>query len=427
MMWLVLRYMIFVLGMANILRMAVYLIGSDAYTLKRAYKSKQQRKTYYRPTVSIIVPAHNEAAVIEHTLEALHKSNYPTKKLQIIVANDGSTDDTAKIVKRFMARRRRSGQPYFQTILMNQKNGGKADAMNNAIRRYATGTLVMCLDADSLIDAEGVKNAVQYFRDRSVAALASNVNIIEDGTLLGLAQRFEYLISYQMKKAQTTLNTEYIIGGIGSMFRRRMLQRVNYYDTNTMTEDIDLTMKIIVQGNRKHRVVYASDCITYTEPVPSFKSLVTQRFRWKYGRLQTFLKHPNMFFNTDRKYAKQLTWFILPYALFQETLFILEPLMVGFILVTSIMYRDPITLLTAAAFISGYISLNVWASEHLSVKERMRLTVLAPVMYLLLYMMAVVEYAALIRTIRQLHKLPQSIRGERTTWTSPERSAIAAK
>ena len=133
----------------------------------------------------------------------------------------------------------------------------------------------MCLDGDSMLEPDAVAKSVAYFRDERVVATASNVNILPGGGLLGLVQRYEYLISYHMKKAHNIFNVEYIIGGIGSMFRRETLDEVGLYDTNTMTEDIDLTMKIIARkGNRNQRVVYAYDALTYTEAVPSFGSLV---------------------------------------------------------------------------------------------------------------------------------------------------------
>jgi cellulose synthase/poly-beta-1,6-N-acetylglucosamine synthase-like glycosyltransferase len=310
--------------------------------------------------------------------------------------------------------------------IFEQPNGGKADALNNALASAATGRLVMCLDADSLIAADGIRKAVEYFRDPHIVALASNVNILPNGTLLGLIQRFEYLIAYHMKKAQTTLNIEYIIGGIGSMFRRNVLDMVEYYDTNTMTEDIDLTMKILAQGNKEYRVAYAADCLTYTEAVPTFKSLINQRFRWKYGRLQTFLKNSEMFFSFDRKYAWRLTTFILPSALFQEVFYLLEPLIVGYIIFVSIYYKDPSAFIMAYTVISLYILVNVWSSSQLSKTERLKLSFAALTMYLFLYALSIVEYVALIRSIRRLHHLPKSLVSERTTWVSPERSGAAA-
>lgn len=413
---------IIVMSSINLVRMALYLIGSDLYAVKQLRAQKGFKGTSpYRPTVSIVVPAHNEAKVIEKTLESLINLKYPKCRLQIIIANDGSTDGTSKIVQKFIKKHKDEAN----MVLFGQRNGGKANVLNNAIRRKATGTLVMCLDADSLVAPDALKKAVEHFRDKKIAALASNVNILDNGTILGMAQRFEYLISYHMKKAQTVYNIEYIIGGIGSMFRRKMLERVNYYDTNTMTEDIDLTMKIIAQGNKKHRVAYASDCITYTEAVPSFKSLINQRFRWKYGRLQTFYKNYKIFFTLSKDHSKSLTWLMLPYSLMMEILFILEPLIVTLIIGTSIYYHSRYTILAALAVISGYILVNVWSSGHLSVRDRLRLTFFAPSMYLVMYMLSVVEYVAFIKSIIQVPNLSRSVSGKRTTWVSPERSGVA--
>jgi biofilm PGA synthesis N-glycosyltransferase PgaC len=443
-------YFIVTLGIMNVIRMLVYLLSSDIYTVKEAIKNRKNLpKKPYTPTISIIVPAHNESLVIRKTLESLQASNYPKSKMEIIVVNDGSTDDTSRIVRNYIAQLGRSAtrselhrlprnkeivrrfvrydKPYFRTKLVNQRNGGKADALNNALKNYATGKLIMCLDADSLVHPDMVRKSVAYFRDRRVVALASNVNIMENGSVLSLVQRFEYLVSYHMKKAQTTLNIEYIIGGIGSVFRSSTLKKVGYYDTNTMTEDIDLTMKIIARGNKKQRVVYAQDALTYTEAVPSFKSLIKQRFRWKYGRMQTFLKNPAIFFNVNKKYSKQLTWFILPFAIFQEITFLFEPVVVSYIFYTSIKYKSPQTMIFAMLVISSYLFVNIWSSSHLSRRERLRLTLLAPPMYLLMYMMSVVEYTALAQAVIKLPQLRKSISGEKTTWKSPERTAIAAE
>lgn len=349
------------------------------------------------------------------------KLDYPANKLQIVIADDGSTDDTVKIVRAY----KRKYDKNNKLQLFRQQNGGKADVLNNAIRSVVTGKLVMCLDADSLIAPDAVKKSVEYFRDRRIVALASNVNIIENGTILGLVQRIEYLISYHMKKAQTFYNIEYIIGGIGSTFRRSMLDKVNLYDSNTMTEDIDLTMKIIAKGNKTHRVAFAPDVLTYTEAVPSLSSLIVQRFRWKYGRLQTFLKNYKLFFSTKRTHTRLLTWFILPYALFQEASFIIEPIIVTFIIGISIYYNTPQTLLSALIVISAYIIFNIASTAHLSVKEKIRLSILAPSMYLLLYILTIVEYAALIKSIIQLPNLKKSISKDKVTWASPERSGAA--
>ena len=144
--------------------------------------------------------------------------------------------------------------------------------------------------------------------------------------LLGFIQRFEYLVSHHMKKAQTAFNVEYIIGGIGSMFRRSTLDEVGLYDTNTMTEDIDLTLKIIARkGNRSSRVVFAADSLVYTEAVPSLRSLYQQRTRWKYGRRRRSTRTGGCS-SPWTEALLRLSWFILPPGAGQEVLFLFEPL-----------------------------------------------------------------------------------------------------
>ena len=415
-------YFILIMSVLNLLRMTIYLIGGDIYALKRTIRDKNSKKrSAYRPYVSLIVPAHNEEAVIYNTLECLLKIKYPKSRLQIIIVNDGSTDNTSKIVQKFI----KAHKDTVNMQLYGQRNSGKANALNNAIKKRATGSLIMCLDADSLIAQDGVKKAVEYFRDKKVVALASNVNIIDNNTILGIAQRFEYLISYHMKKAQTVYNIEYIIGGIGSMFRKKTLEQVQYYDTNTMTEDIDLTMKIVATGNIENRVAYAADCITYTEAVPSLSSLIQQRYRWKYGRLQTFVKHYRIFFSTKNIYSKQLTWLFLPFSLLMEILFILEPIIVTYIIGSAMYYNRPKSLLMAVTVISMYIWINIWSTYHLSLKEKAKLTFLAPSMYAVLYLLSLAEYMALLKTIITLPNIKKSISGKKITWVSPERSGSA--
>jgi poly-beta-1,6-N-acetyl-D-glucosamine synthase len=406
----------FIIGVAvvNLIRMMVYLVGADLYTIRRALADKG---VSYRPTVSLVVPAHNEAAVIEATLTCLLKLDYAP--LQIILADDGSTDDTVDRI--YAYKRAHDTNDVLQVF--TQPNGGKADALNNAIRAMATGELVMCLDGDSIIAPDAVTKSVAYFSDPRVVASASNVNILPNGTLLGLVQRYEYLISYHMKKAQNRFNVEYIIGGIGSMFRRSVLDEVGFYDTNTLTEDIDLTLKIIShKGNRKQRIAYAHDAITYTQAVRSFRSLIRQRYRWKYGRLQAFYKNWRLFFSRDTKHSVGLSWFFLPYALAQEVMYLIEPAIVTVVIAVSIYYRSPWTLVSAMIIVSSYVIANILGTIHLSGRDKALLSLMAPAMYLLLYLLSVVEYIALMQTVVKLPRLRQSVSGEQVTWTSPERA-----
>ncbi len=403
----------------NILRLVFYATASNLQTIREHKARLDNQGKYYRPFVSVIVPAHNEGEVIERTLRSLINSNYPKSRLEIIVANDGSTDDTAKRVRSFAARHRKQA-----TIrLVTRPNRGKAEALNYAIRRRSKGSLVMCLDADSLVHQDCIKNSVRYFRDKEVVATASNVNIIEDGTLLGLAQRFEYLFSHHFKKAHSYANMEYIIGGVGSTFRRTIIQQVEYYDSDTMTEDIDLTLKIIRLGNKKHRVVFAGDAITYTEPVQTYGGLMRQRFRWKFGRMQSFYKNRQLFFSSDVRYTKQLTMFLLPMTVVYEIFMLLEPLVIAYVVYVCIVSGSVETVMWAAATFITLLTMNIWASDHLDRLDRLRLTAYAPAMYVMLYGLIIVEYMAGLKSAVGVKNIARSMTNGKTTWVSPTRNS----
>lgn len=408
------------LAALNIVRLAVYSISSNLQMI-RQYTDDRHKGDYW-PRVSVVVPAHNEGAVIQRTLSSLIASDYPRSQYEIIVADDGSTDDTAARVNEFIALHRIG----VRIRIVTRPNRGKAEALNYAIKTYASGSLIMCLDADSLVHPDCLKNSVLYFRDPKVVATASNVNIMENGTWLGMAQRFEYLFSHHFKRAHTFLNMEYIIGGVGSTFRKSILKQVEFYDSDTMTEDIDLTMKIIQMGNKEHRVVFAADAITYTEPVLTYRGLINQRFRWKFGRLQTFYKNRNLFFNTNGKYSRQLTMVLLPMTILYEILMLLEPLVIAFVVWFCITHGSISTVLWAATIFVTLLTMNIWASDHVSRKDRLRLSLFAPAMYIVLYALIFVEYAAGMKSALRLSTLRRSLKSEKTTWVSPTRNPNAS-
>lgn len=398
------------LSLINLMRMALFLIGSDMYYLRAHLRKRQQSKPGPLSSISVIIPAYNEEQTIVNCIRSVIHSRYSKKLLQVIVVDDGSTDRTVALAATFKS-----------VTVISRPHGGKAEALNYALRNVARGELVMCLDADSTLSPDAIKNVVSYFDDPRMAAVASNVTIRHDGSLLALIQKFEYIVSYQMKRAQTFFNVEYIIGGIGSTFRRSMVEQVGHYDTNTLTEDIDLTMKLLQLGNKRIRVIYGADVITETEPVPSIRGLIRQRYRWKYGRFQTFFKNLNLFFNTDKKHSKLLTWGYLPYAIFGEMAFFLEPLTVTYILYIIVRYSDPWTLLGAILIITAYFAIIILGDETISWQKKVPLLLLTPMMYFLFYALSFVEYIALIKSLVHLHKIPESIGQNNQSWVHVER------
>lgn len=414
-------FFIIFFGLINLFRMALFLVASDIYTLKKHFHSRK-KLPHFTPFVSVVIPAHNEAVSIIKCLSSVLASDYPMRKLEVIVVNDGSTDKTQEVLEKYV-----NSRICLNVTLVTQKNLGKAHALNNGIKNYASGELIMCLDADSFLDSGALRTAVRYFNDKTIVGLASNVKIMPGRGLLNFIQRYEYLISYQMKRAQTVLNIEYIIGGIGSMFRKSYLEHISYYDTNTVTEDIDITMKLLHFGNKNIKLYYASDVIVYTQSALSVRDLIRQRFRWKWGRYQTFFKNTNLFFSPDYKHSKGLSWIYLPYALFSDATFFLEPFILGYILFIVIVYHDLFTLISVCLVTSIYTLMNILAEDTLTFFQKVKMAVFVPFMYVLFYLLSYVEYVALIKSITKLHLLKDSLSHNIATWKPIPRTGLGTQ
>jgi poly-beta-1,6-N-acetyl-D-glucosamine synthase len=392
-----LTLLILVLGIVNLSRMAIFMVGSDWQDVHRHRKKRRPRDDAFQPSITVIIPAHNEELVILRALESVYANDYAAR--EVIVVDDGSRDRTLSLIQEYKHQHQR-----YCLRIESQPNQGKAVALNRAIA-LAKSELVMVLDADSLLHPGAISEIVTYFRDPQVMMAATNVKILKGKGILNLAQRFEYLVGHRLKRSLTAYNCEYIVGGVGSTFRRSAALEVGCYDTDTMTEDIDFTLKMIRYDNRSKRVIFAPSAITYTESVLTFRQLITQRFRWKYGRLQTFRKNSHLFFSLRPEHDKRLTWMNLPFALYSELAFLLEPLVVLFVLYVVIYYQNLWTLLSAYAVMTTYSALNVLAEGSHALRDRLKMMAFTPVQYPLLLIISLAEYCALLMVIPKLPDL----------------------
>jgi cellulose synthase/poly-beta-1,6-N-acetylglucosamine synthase-like glycosyltransferase len=364
--------------------------------------------------VSIVIAAHNEEAVIVRTLDSVRRSSYPY--VEVLVADDASTDRTGQLVLDYQDQ-----HPGIDLRLVRMpENVGKGGALNSALRQYARGQFVMTLDADSIIEPDAVTNALSYFDDPYVAGVAANVQILDEPTALGILQRFEHMIGYRSKKLYSMLNCEFVVGGVASTYRMSVLRKVDFYDTDTLTEDIGLSAKITNLGNRRFRMIYGADVVAKTEGVLTFRALAKQRFRWKYGSLQNLIKYRRLVFNPSRRYTGTLTYYRMPMALLSEVTLLLSPLALTYAVYWSLVSQTAGLVIGAYATITAYTLLTVWMDENLTRRERARLTIYAPTAYFLFYIMDLIQLTAAIRCIanaRGLFKRP-----EINTWKSPQRA-----
>lgn len=410
-------YIFAVIAILNTIHFGFYIAGANIYDVLQHLRNRNAtpRKRGLRPLVTVIIPAHNEEKGIIRTLESVRKSTY--RKLQIIVVDDASSDNTRKMVLHYI--KLHSNRNI--RLLRKQKNVGKGEAMNHALRRTAEGDFVMTLDADSVLDKNAIKNAVAHFdRDPKLVGLAANVQVMESRSFLALLQKFEHMIGYRSKKFYSLTNSEFIVGGVASTYRREVIKKVGFYDTDTQTEDIGLSMKLMSLGNRNQRIMYASDVLAQTEGVLTYGALFRQRYRWKLGMLQNLIKFRHMVGNNDIKYGRMLTIYRLPMAILSELILLVEPILLGYIIYLSIITQNPTSIFWAYVVITLYVFWVLLPDEHIPAKAKLRLSLYAPLMYFLFYIMNFVQLVSVIRCLVNYKQLTRKVKTG-GAWISPDR------
>lgn len=238
----------------------------------------------YHPLVSVIVPTYNEERVIAQTVGSLLASEYP--RLEIIIVDDGSTDLTCNIVRENFADEAR-------VLLLAKENGGKAEALNFALR-HAQGEIIVALDADTIFEPATIGALVRRFHDPHVGAVAGNAKVGNRINVITRWQALEYITSQNLdRRAFSSLNCITVVPGAVGAWRRELIERAGGFTSDTLAEDQDLTLRL---GRLGYDIVYEENAIAWTEAPDTVRGLAKQRFRWSYGTLQCMWKHRDALF-----------------------------------------------------------------------------------------------------------------------------------
>ena len=270
----------FLLGiMLGLGRLVVVGALALAQWLRSRYRQRTHAGENYKPSVSVIVPAYNEEMVIEATLQSLLASDYGN--FEIIVVDDGSADRTSEIV-----REKFSGEPRIR--LFTEPNAGKANALNFGLR-YASGEIVIALDADTLFAPGAISALAHRFYDPRMGAVAGNAKVGNRINIVTRWQALEYITSQNMdRRAFASLNCITVVPGAVGAWRRDLLDEAGGFTSDTLAEDQDLTLRIRRLG---YKIGYEENAIAWTEAPATLRALAKQRFRWAYGTLQCMWKH----------------------------------------------------------------------------------------------------------------------------------------
>jgi cellulose synthase/poly-beta-1,6-N-acetylglucosamine synthase-like glycosyltransferase/peptidoglycan/xylan/chitin deacetylase (PgdA/CDA1 family) len=238
----------------------------------------------FLPSVTVVIPAYNEEVVILQTIVSVLRSDYPD--LKVIVVDDGSSDKTRQIVDSHYW-----GHP--RVRLISQPNQGKWQALNTAYSAIDT-EIAVCVDADTKIARNAIRELVQPFADSRVGAVAGTVVVGNRTNLLTRMQAMEYITAQQIvRRAQEHLNGILVVpGALGAWRVEALKDDIGLYSNETLTEDADLT---ILMRRGGYRVAYAEGALAYTEAPGDLRSFMKQRLRWSLGNLQSLWKHRGAF------------------------------------------------------------------------------------------------------------------------------------
>lgn len=257
------------------LLVALYFIR---YIIALFYRDRKVNPDF-EPTAAVIIPVKNEEDHIYETIQRCAENDYPIEKLDIIVINDGSTDNTEAEIKRAM-------QDYPSVKFRNfSVNRGKRMAITSAVKMTEAEYFVM-LDSDTFLEKGAIRHLLQHFQDEKVAAVSGHTKVqnVEEN-FLTKAQGFKYFISYRLFKSfESVFGTVICAPGCFSAYRaKKFLGIMEEWHSKTFFgrrcvagEDRSLTTLLL----KDNKIKYADKAIASTFAPTTLKSFGIQQKRW---------------------------------------------------------------------------------------------------------------------------------------------------
>ena len=286
---------------------------------------------FFNPKISLIIPAHDEEEMIVKSIEAALETDYENK--EIIVVDDGSKDRTYDLAYSYA----KNGS--IKLFRRDIASGSKAGALNYGLS-FASGDVIVTVDADTFIERNSLKEIIKPLKDPNVSAVSGNVRVLkgEDkgSNLLVKLQSYEYLQALELgRRFNALIRTLLIISGAFGAFWKKNVTSIGDYDSDTITEDFDITLKMKKIGKK---LAFAEKAISWTHVPETWNDWRRQRTRWTMGQAQSLWKHRNIFrkraFNTMLVVAVydmvfidiillfiRFTWFLYIIFFFQSTFY----------------------------------------------------------------------------------------------------------
>jgi biofilm PGA synthesis N-glycosyltransferase PgaC len=235
------------------------------------WRPRPHRQADIQPSVSLIIPAYNEEAVIAAKLENVLGLDYPPERQEILVVADGSTDRTVEIVESYAARGVR--------LLFQPQRRGKIAAMNRAVP-HAVGEILVFSDANAMIEQASLRTLVRNFADPQVVCVSGEKRIRSDSQVQARGESAYWRYEARLKEAESRVSTA--IGAVGEFFAIRK-ERYRPMEEDNLIEDFVLSMRLVMDG---WRVVYEPRAVAREEASPSLQAEWERRSRMAAGGFQ---------------------------------------------------------------------------------------------------------------------------------------------
>lgn len=253
--------------------------------LKRFFQRKKRVQCFpivYEPEVSLIVPAYNEREVIDQKMANTLALDYPMERLHVIWVTDGSTDGSDQYL---MERYAKVISTPSITVLHQSERRGKSAALNRAVF-HATTDIVICCDANTMLNEEAIRKIVHHFQDPTVGGVAGEKRVLFTDSTVSTGESLYWKFESWLKKLNSEFHT--CIGAVGELnaFRRELYEPL---PEDTIIDDFVISMRIAEKG---YRVIY--EPAAYTEELPSEneKEEMKRKIRIAAGDFQTLFRYP---------------------------------------------------------------------------------------------------------------------------------------
>jgi cellulose synthase/poly-beta-1,6-N-acetylglucosamine synthase-like glycosyltransferase len=240
----------------------------------------------YEPTVTVVIPLFNEGEGIYHTIRSLLAQEYPPEKLDVIVVDDCSTDDSYA-----WARRAEAESGGRVQAIRNPYNMGKRRGINNAVR-HATSEIIVSVDSDVIVEKNAVKRLVARFTRPQIAAVSGRVNVSNPNeNWLTRMQTIKYYFGYEyLKNLERYFSSVMCLSGCLTAYRRHVLVELEPILENRNVlgvpikygEDRFLTRQIVKAG---YQTTITLDAVCWTVAPNTLTKYFAQQLRWRRSNL----------------------------------------------------------------------------------------------------------------------------------------------